>query len=967
MVALSGTVLCLLLAVQEDPAALIAGLDDEAIAVRDRAQRSLFDADDRIRPLLIEASRGNHEGALRARQVLRWFDLRGILPPVLLDPEKRIRADLLSSDPQTRSACYFTTLPRILGGISGGENFQGILRCALDDPDAAIRVRAAKLLEFDADGKAAGIGLDFLKRVDAPEFAALPRSLGLISDIGARIRRRNLARIEDYRELLSSRNHYVQRVGIEGLERLKAWNLIDEVRALLLDSESDVASAAVAFLAASGLQSDPEPYLEVLKKRQDGALQYAARALVRLKAPGAAGLIVEQALKEEGFLRDAPGVLLHEAFELDPRLALSAAREVLERSPPAGRNAPAVLYLTALEIVGSAGDPDQLGTIMAGYRQFEKLNLHVYFGRIPESLAKGIARAAYPDRLEGLLDLCTYHNDARTFALHHADPPLTDTLAKSALPWIPGPALEKSCLRRLRDPNRPVDHRAMAMSLAWYSVKPEERSAEFFETLCALLGDKTVPEALRVRILEMYPWSGLGSASDAALKACARILEDRDDPLRSRLAGNLLEGSPPAFRERVWTALERDEDLPVPGYWSYWAFGQPVELGAGRDRFVRIVAARLRSPKKAVVSAAVSALAQYGPSGLEKDLLGALESGDERLRKEVYGVFQAQPSVLFLPALREVVRAEKDPRVLVAWFPPLIALKDREGLELLLARDFGKQPGIDAFRLHAGALLDRREELKLLEGSPEIIQPPLLSIALESLLRVDPREGEKVLRRRLEHPLSSHRAVAADLIGRTRRTEFLPALRAMAVTESEDARTAALRALGQFDRSIWLPAWRSSLRAGPRGMASTFLDLLLEKTPFELCPDLWPLLRDQSDYDAVYWGLALNACAQPESFRAWDRIAPNPEGHTLNNLAAAGTAAGLRVRVSEGCRPWAERPMGRQGAVTGSAFLKQATVQDTSGRLWRDRYFCVVTSPEEVRILTLEEARDYWRGVLEPR
>jgi hypothetical protein len=763
--------------------------------------------------------------------------------------------------------------------------------------------------------------------------------------------------------LLSSRNHYVQVVGIEGLQRLEAWKQIDDVRALLLDSEGDVASAAVEFLEASGLQADPGPYFDVVKKRQDGAVLRAARGLVRLKAEGAAAALVEQARKE-GFLHYYPGVLLHDAYELDPKLALAAALEVLEGPPPRDRDPASMTYLTALEIVGAAGDPDQLGTIMAGYRQFERANVHLYFGHIPEPLAKGVARAVYPDRLESLIDLCIYDNE-RMVGLHHAEPPVTDVLAKSALAWIPGPALEKSCLRRLRDPNRTVEQRAMAMQLVWYSVKPEVRSTEFLETLCALLGDKSVPEGLRLRILEERPWGG--SAREAALKACTRILEDRDDPVRSPLTTYLTEGASPEFRELLWTALERNEDLPLPGGFTYWAFGQTLQLGGGRDRFVRIVAARLRSPKKAVVADAMSALARYGPLGLEKDLLAVLDSSDDELRKSVYGIFQAYPSALFLPALRAAVRTEKDSRALAAWFPPLIALKDREGLELLLARDFGKQPGIDAFRLHAGALLDRRDELKLLEGSLEYGRREILSIALESLLRVDPPQGENVMRRLLGHQFSSHRAVAAELIGRTRRTEFLPSLRTMAITEAEEVRTAAIRALGQFDRSVWLPAWRSSLHAGPSRMAATFLDLLLEKTPTELCPDLWPLLRDQRDYDAVFWGLALNACAHPEPFRAWERVALSSDCHTLNDLAAAGTAAGLRVRVSDGCRPWTENLLGRQGAVTGSSFLKQANLLDPSSRRHREQYFSVVTTPAEVRILTLEEARAYWRAELEPR
>lgn len=963
MVVLAGPVLCLLLAVQEDPGALIAALDDEAVDVRERAQRALFDADDRIRPLLVEASRGSHEGALRARQVLRWFDFRGMLPPILLDPEKHIRADLLSTDSQTRSACYFTTLPKILGGLTGADNYHGIFRCALDDPDATIRVRAAKDLEYDPDGKAARIGLDFLKRVDDPEFAALPRSLGLISDIGARIRRRSLPTVDDYLALLGSRNHYVQVVGIEGLQRLEAWKQIDDVRALLLDSEGDVASAAVEFLEASGLQTDPAPYFEVLKKRQDGAVLRAARGLVRLKAEGAAALLVEQARKDS-FVRHYPGFLLHDAYELDPKLALAAALEILEGPAPGGRDPASMTYLTALEIVGAAGDPDQLGTVMAGYRQFERANVHLYFGQIPEPLAKGIARAVYPDRLENLIDFCVYDDD-REVGLHHAEPPVTDVLAKSALRWIPGPALEKSCLRRLRDPNRTPEQRAMAMQLVWYSVRPEERSAAFLETLCALLGDKTVPEGLRHRILEARPWGG--PSRDAALNVCTRILEDRDDPIRTPLTSYLMEGANPEFRDLLWASLERHEDLPLPGAWTYWAMGLMPQISGDRDRFVRIVAARLRSPKKIVVADAVSALARYGPLGLEKELLVVLESADEELRKSVYGIFQVHPSPLFLPALRAAVRAEKNSGALAGWFPPLIALKDRDGLELLLAHDFGKLPGIDAFRLHAGALLDRREELKLLEGSLEYGRREILSVALESLLRVDPTEGEKVLRRLLGHPFSSHRAVAVELIGKTRRTEYLPSLRAMAITEVEEVRSAAIRALGQFDRSVWLPAWRSSLRAGPSRMAATYLDVLLEKTPTELCPDLWPLLRDQRDHDAVFWGLALNACAHPDSFRSWERVSLSADCHTLNDVAAAGSAAGLRVRVSDGCRPWAEKPLGRQGAVTGSSFLKQATLLDPTSRRHREQYFSVVTTPAEVRIVTIEEARTYWRAELEPR
>jgi HEAT repeat protein len=954
----------LLCSAQGDVAGLLEKLDSDSVETREKAERELLDSGESSRSLLQEAAQGSDERAQRVRRVLRWFDLREVLPPVALAPESRVRSGLLSSDSMTRSSCYFELLPGIFGG---GANLQGVYRCALDDPDPAIRIRAARESDFDSDGKAARIALDYLKRVDAPEFQTLPKTLGFLSDLGERVRRKESAVIEDYRSLLSSANDLVQVIGVEGLRRLHAWSAIGEVRKLLGDSESNVASAAIEFLESSGLQNDPTPYLALLRKRRDGSIHYAARALVRLRVKDASEDLLRLAL-DEGLFHLIRGELLAQAAELDPRLGLSAALEIVNGPAPQAQFPGVDLYRAALEVVAASGEADQLGCVFSGFRHLSNLEAGFYgLGRVPEPVAKGIARAAYPSHLEALLDLCIPEDQESMRIRHHTRTDLMDVLGRSALRWIPRAALNESCFRRLADSKRDVHQRMVALQVMVDRLYGKLQSAELLDILCGLLGDKTSPEPLRLGIMISFPWNNPGLAEEKLIQAVTGVLEDRKDPLRFRLASFLLEQSEPRFKPLLWVALERDDLFPVPAPWSLRLPGRTPESRTMPVRFRDLLSRRLRSPDQRIVANALDAMVSNGPCGLEREIVASWESWDEDLRSRAFEVIRYYPSTSFLSILRKIARVESKKEILIACFMPLIALQDREGLEILLSRDVQAKSWEEELLLRAGALLERRAELKLLDGPLERFQPEALRSAIESLTRLDPLEGDKVLRRVLISPQPHLRALAAELIGRGSRKEFLPALRAMAVTETPQVRSAAILALGKFDRSVWLPSWRAALRAGTSQVEEVFFRLLLERTPGELCPELWVLLRDRPDYEGVVWALALNACAHPGAFTPWEGAKLPSDLHRLRELAAVGNRLGLRVVLSEGCQPWADRPMGYQGSYTGSRYLRRATAREESDGGWRERYFSVVTTSDEVRLLTLDEARAYWKGELEPR
>ncbi len=943
------TALLILLSFQ-DPVRWVEELDADSAEVRGKAESELMDGGDAVRGALERAAGGEGERAIRARRILRWLEIDAAIPPVVRARFPEPRKALRHPDPEARRGALFSDRLAMLLDPSdlprSERSLQGLFHALLSDPDPALRLEIAVRTSSDADGRAAAVAIDFLRRCDDDAFRRLKEKEReweqLVEDAAQRVIRTARAGPEEIAPLLKSPHERVRAEAVRILGHASAPGATRLIRSMLEDSEDEVVAEALRALGRRGEAVEAAVLMDLAKERSGYTLMPELyRALVKTSRPDLApSLAGFSRIKEGG--RGAH--LFRAAVELDPASAREEAVKILRASAEGkeGRRADFVPY--AVEALGRLGDTGSLDLVLAALRVDGQVDQE-HYGY--DDLRRAVARCVTRDRIEDMVQ--RYFPADRDGDAGHVGS-LSSLLVWGALRNLDADEVAAVCARRALDPKLPVEDRRAAAQLLG-------RAREDAAAWAAVAADAGAPVALRRTFLGKLPWTEPDSARSALEGLGAAVLRRPGDPLRDEVAQLLVTSPDHGLRRILLEALDRDDSLAIP---------VTYEATPRREQFGPLLARRLRSPDPAVAEKARGALAQYGPCGLDDLIPELLVSGTLDLRRVAAMIILREPRVAHLPALRAAAAREPDLDIVATCMGALQRLGDREGLRITMAREFPPGSVGDRARMSSIVAAGTREEILALEGRFRENAYSIPPEAIPAIAKADPAAGARLVRKAIAHPFGMYRAAGAQAIRECRLAELLPELRSMALCETPHVRGEALLAVGRFGREERLRAFRAAMRSLSLGSRQVVSRAIVEDADPELAREVYRVFEDPDPlgFLDVRWSDALDACLNGESRRAWSRLAYREEKATLEGVVRFLRERGVRVSLSEPAAAFAGRPLfwsPLDARPLGARRLSARPLPE-DGR--REITFATVSAPEGVRLMLLEEARAHWRRVM---
>ncbi len=924
--------LLLLLQAPDTLANRVDQLDATDPETRETAEHALAEAGERARPLLEQASKGDApEGSTRARRLLRLLNVLAATPPVILEHVPEFCDGMRAGSAEERRTLLFTKLPPLMGGYLADTALQGLYLAALSDPDASNRVLLASKLAADPDGRVAAIALQFLRDPEASEYDSL-RTDGKLSPDLIRSFTRRLAlapsvSVRNLEALLTNSNAFIRETGVEALRCRRHWDSWPAVEPLLDDGYGFVVVAAIDFLNEAGHPPGTERCLKVIREAEPWAGLAAIRVLVHAKAKEAAPELMRRYwdLKNE----DLAASLLDAASELDPVLAESEAVR-LAQLYVRDRGGERFRAYTAARCLARLHRPEHVYLALAVCIKAAKDGQLRFSGGDP--LAGDLAECASTSALSTILDLC---EPARDRHRAYGGNFMSD-LAWAICDHVDQAPLIELCLRRVRDEALETPRRLaaaqMLSKLAWHDEGLREAAI-------AIVADRRFPSEIRKAFLDPLFWPEPGSLGPKLNELAARVLRDAADPVRMELVRRLLSSSSVDVGPLLAQIFHDDIKLAIPeGHWPY----RPV-CGA----LTAVIQKRLRTRDRDVTLAALQALGCLRDCDCDEDVARLLLNVDVDVRRSAAAIVRMRHGEKFREALRAAAAKEDDDIVRFHLIEAAILLNDRPAFEVLNRR---VTPGTAVPWAYAMVRLGTREEIltnerRLLELAPaETVD----AIARDDALRVATWA--------IRSKNANVRAAGARVIGEARIESLLPALRAMARSEIQQVREEAFRALGKFDRSVWLPAWRAALQCPGYDAARAMCAAVAEKRDPDLARTLLPLLREHArDWLGPAYAHAIDACVNGKALASWMN-AKRKSPATLAALVSDLRQRELRVEVSESARAYDSKQL---AASSDDWFI------EVDGH-WR-RFtvgFAHVSADEGVQVMTLEEASAYWERTL---
>lgn len=917
-------------------------LDAEAIEVREDANRKLKAAGSAARPALERAARGTGEGALRARSILLWLNYEGVFPPVVLAHLPGARDALSNGDVELRRRTLLETIPKILG--NSGE---GVLRAALGELDPALRLQAAFVLKAHGGERSEEIAIDFLRRWDHPDFDRVRgKEFKDLLDWAVPSASRTGRRVaKDVLPLLEACDERVRLAGVWMASEVRCREALVPARALLRDESSEVASAALYFLGRMGAL-DLETCLEVARRRSDGTACTAVWNLADFKSRQPVPELLRSI--EEDPQRDYSSGRLRVVEELDFEAALRASPEILHRFLKDKRIPPA-LASQAVRILGGRPGTVRFDDLLAALRKLreEDESMQWLFSFAGEDFFAGLAASVPRDRIGEVVSFWQACDQA--WMARFRDPWVR--LWGIVLDWLDGGEVAEACAKRILDPFLKEDQRRDAAKLLGWSVahlRPEGVSA-----LIDLFEDERTPASLRSALVGALPWEVPGPAKERLRAIAVRLLKGPADPLRPELLRALCrrEGAPCALLIR---ALREDDTLPFPKR-DLESEQTCVPLGEGAHE---LVVHRLKSPVPEVVRSALRAEWTLAVDPARIDMVPLLGSARAEIREAAAARIAGSPRELHRAAIRRLLQKEEVDRVMAYGLQAALKLRDRESLDVALRRDLVEGGWAEPLRIRAVLELGTREELLEIEGRLRDLPSDLIREALPAIGRKDAAAARRHVGWALAHEEPALRAGGAAAAGAARLEEWLPALRAMLLSEAREVREEAARALSEFGREVSLPAFREALRVAP---TDALAELIARDALVELAPEVVLLNEPLQARAAAVWTHALDASVNREDYRRWaDLVVPEGFAMTPGGLAAWLTDRGTPTALSAAASELGDCWVGYGGSRRAGEVLRSLRWQDD--RPYRTIEYTHVSGPGGLTIMTVDDARDYWRA-----
>lgn len=889
--------LALLLPAQEEDrklGSLIEALGADRIEERESAEAQLLNAGEKARLPLTKVARGTGEASIRARRVLRRLELVRVIPPHAFAVNPTLRDDLISPDDDVRRQALFKTLPKSAG------NVQGPCRLALDDPDPAIRVQAALILEYDVTGAAHAEVMKFLMNPDSPNYAPLTRAgdrmFLLASNAGSRLWAWRRATPKEGLALLNSRSAYIRRQGFDVLRSLKYWTAADRVQEFLSDPDEPVVRRAVEFLKAAGL-SDPEPYLKVIRSRDDQSVRDALRALpeaaIRRHAREFARLLPSKkhSLAREGLIRAA--------IRINPSLVEKEALDVIARIPGKGQGPYqddhgddgyfGYLAIAALHGVAACEKKENFEALLGGLRHLgrgpHKMCLELSGPEDLESLCTALAMCIPDDRVEDVVRFC---GPSRMHypEMRHARPDYLSRAGWGILRHLDPDAVADVCIQRALDGKLKRMDRQTACELLMGRSSPERHPKEL-KTLCALaLGPKRDWQ-FREAVFDALPWHRPGVLLPELTKVLKTFLGLKDASLKYHALSRSVRAGDKRIRRIVLDALMADENLKIP--MDPGAFGLAAKTpDPGLDELLE---QRAKSKTPGVAAQALDFARSYYRQGIPENVSSIARAPTSNIKKP------DPPSRKEILGIAARLKKTRDPLI-------------------------------------AGRLL------------PEIA-------------RHAPSTASELIPWAVAHPNITLRQDAARAIGVGKFEKHFPSLLAMAVGEHDFIAREAIAAIRHFERPLRIQAYRHILRSPTYKTLKGLTEALVEEGAVELAPDLYLLLK-HAGYQGASWARALDASMSPEAYRRWSEVHVELQRGSLEELVQRMQEAGLDValspRISSSTdlkKPLQDlyaSPLGR--ALNGPGIL--------FGNGHPIDWLCAASEGGKIRLMTVREAVQYW-------
>lgn len=937
-----GLVLSLLLQSAPDFDRLLRDLDDDAIEVREEAERRLLDAGEPARPVLARAAKDAGDAGRRAARLLRWLDFSAVLPPTALHREPGLRGDLLSAEATVRSRAILATLPRVLAADLH-ESIQSVLELALDDPDPFLRLRAALLRAYDPDGRVESVALDFLHRWDHPDFEGLDdRSMeSLLGDAARRVARTGRLGTEEILVLLRSPNAKIRAEATSMIRSLKRWEALPAVVRQLTEADPCVLEETIRCLREGGRPAAPEVLLDILRRRP---LFQAASELSRQGARSA----VPELLRLIPLQRDRTmsRALLSAASELDAPATEGAALGILEEFLRSTETDSGLAY-EAMGALAHVGQSRHFPLLLQAWTKTTSASRFNRWLGPSRDFPQDLARCAGEGHVGDLLDLCRPQLRGEYVSIHALEDP-TNSMGWNALPHVDQAVLLDACFRRIVDPERSEEQRWVAAQALAGCLVPERRP----EALRALQ-DEDLPLTARMSLIEAMPWTQPGPLGPDLLKFADRILRDSASPLRPIFLQQMTCSQDPDVRRVLCRALIEDETIPPA------SFGFMYSVLPEGDGGIEVVRRRLVSRNPAVVLAAAEAIQFQPPPDLQEHFLKLFDAPSIDVRRAGGRLLSEFPAECHRTALRALAARETDPEILQSVLTAARTLRDRPTLEAVLGRSLSA-PSLDAARIQLILEAGSAAEVLPLEARLRELPVELAASALPVLARHDADAARRQVPWAIRHEHASIRAAGATAAGVARLTDSVSELRAMALTENRGVRVSALRALMNFDRAVWIDAFRRALRQGGWATLQPLCEAIATGGAPELAPDLAGYL-DSREVDGSLAAHALDASLRPEAYRRWASATPAERVRTVADLPGAAASVGIRLILSEGARACAAMPLKQWDAGGGSlgAMLSKSFAEE---RPWVHVFLTHESTDEGVTVLTIEEARAQWRN-----
>ena len=288
-------------------------------------------------------------------------------------------------------------------------------------------------------------------------------------------------------------------------------------------------------------------------------------------------------------------------------------------------------------------------------------------------------------------------------------------------------------------------------------------------------------------------------------------------------------------------------------------------------------------------------------------------------------------------------------------------LGDREALVEALKRVVPGHSPADIERIRLILAVGTREEILALEVRLRDLPPPIVRLVLPVLAQQGAQVGDRIVRDSLTHPALWIRDGAVKAIGAARLEQFLPELSAMAITETPDVRDSALRSLRAFEKKVWLPVYREALRITPQRALRALEDAVQEGPVTELGKELSDLLDRPWGRWATH---LLDATMNRDKYMKWSGIEVPHCAGTLVEMLEKLDKSGVRAELSLSARRHILLQVKLESGVQGEAGKVLALIS-VEPEIGKKILLTHLSDSEGIRIVTFEEAVEYWRARLE--